>query len=263
MGIDLYKDDLTTARDDDLYKAIESFTRMKEPIENRPRENYILDYKQEWGAKALHTVAAFANTFGGLLVVGVGEDDARPATMLGIESAGEEKTRIASSIASNISPTPPFDIAECTLRGDPKRRLLVLRVRRGPTLYYLTTKGERPIYVRNDSESRPADAAQLRALIERKQGSSEFQRDLSERIQAWDRKEVIHTTVPLVSRTFFSILVLPFDRLRIQIDQSLENQFDNLIERGYPRLAERINNNIANATGETGRDSYEITWREV
>ena len=33
MGIDLYKDDLTTARDDDLYKAIESFTRMKEPIE--------------------------------------------------------------------------------------------------------------------------------------------------------------------------------------------------------------------------------------
>jgi hypothetical protein len=91
---------------------------------------------------------------------------AQPDELVGIEAIGELKTSIASSIATNISPTPSYEIAECSLPTTPARKLAVIRVRQGNQIYYLTKKGEKPIYVRNEDESIPADAARLRALRE-------------------------------------------------------------------------------------------------
>ena len=107
-----------------------------------------------------------ANTFGGLLFIGVEEKDMIPVAMPGVTSTKEEKTRIASSIAANISPTPSFDVAGCTLPADATKHVCLVRVRPSPALY-MYTKGEIPIFVRNATESRPASAAQLRYLIER------------------------------------------------------------------------------------------------
>jgi predicted HTH transcriptional regulator len=100
--------------------------------------NRIIDYKREWGESALKTVAAFANTFGGLLFVGVEEDQGRPTSIPGITTTKEEKTRIASSIAANISPTPSFDITECALPTDASKHVCLVRVRPSPALFLLT-----------------------------------------------------------------------------------------------------------------------------
>ena len=110
MATDLYRDDFSRLSDAEVFRAIEAFTRISEPIQARPRESFVLDFKKEWGDRALFTVAAFAHTFGGVLIVGVSEKDAQPDELVGIEATGELKTTIASSIATNISPPPSYEI---------------------------------------------------------------------------------------------------------------------------------------------------------
>src|SRR5260370_20439228 len=112
-NVDLYKDDLGAISDSDLYAAVEVFTRVTSPTTDRTQEGYLLDFKGDWSASALRTVAAFANTFGGLLLVGVSEKDGRADQLVGIAiGRGDLKTTIASAIASNISPTPPYEIRD-------------------------------------------------------------------------------------------------------------------------------------------------------
>ena len=96
MSIDLYRDDLNRASRNELYDAIAAFIRLDEPPDQRPREGYLLDFKQEWGEKGLRTVAAFANTFGGLLIVGISEKEGRPEAVVGIASGKTEGPKCRS-----------------------------------------------------------------------------------------------------------------------------------------------------------------------
>ncbi len=74
MTVDLYRDDLGAISGTDLFSAIEAFCRIKEPIQDRPQEDYRLDFKSEWKEEALRVVASFANTFGGILFIGISEE---------------------------------------------------------------------------------------------------------------------------------------------------------------------------------------------
>jgi hypothetical protein len=232
MAIDLYRDDFSRLTDIEVFQGIEAFTRINEPIAVRPRESFLLDFKQEWGDKALRTVAGFAHTFGGLLIVGVSEKDAQPDQLVGVESVGELKTSIASSIATNISPTPSYEIAECKHPGQPSRKLAVVRVRQGHQLYYFTKKGDRPIYVRNEDESVPADAAQLRSLIERKTSASQRESEVTHRIKQL-RPKVLPRQTPYREQVehppYLQILLSPFDHPGLILDSAVEQQFRKLI----------------------------------
>ena len=53
MPTDLYSVDLASISATDLYKAIVDFTLVGRPIDDRPREGYLLDYKLEVGEKFL------------------------------------------------------------------------------------------------------------------------------------------------------------------------------------------------------------------
>ena len=126
MPDDLYRVDLRSIPGNDLYQLICQFTRIDRPIGDRPREGYLLDFKEDLSDRFLRSVAAFANTFGGLLIVGLTEADGRPDSLVGVTVHGELKTQVASMIASNLFPCPSFDIAECALPIDPERKLCVV-----------------------------------------------------------------------------------------------------------------------------------------
>ena len=166
VDVDLYKDDLSRFGDPELFAAVEAFTKVNQAPTDRTQEGYLVDFKASWSDSSLRAVAAFANTFGGLLVVGVSDKDGRADQIVGIPSPRQElKTTIASSIASNISPTPPYEIRDVAFPSDASRHLCIVRVRKGNGLYLLTKKGDQPVYIRNEDESRPADAARLQALL--------------------------------------------------------------------------------------------------
>ncbi len=65
MTADLFTDELGSLSNDELYAAVVELARAQ------PNERWRLEYTDQWEESSLKDVAAFANTFGGLLIVGV------------------------------------------------------------------------------------------------------------------------------------------------------------------------------------------------
>lgn len=126
-------------------------------------EGKTLEFKRDLSSpvKPLRTVAAFANSAGGRLVVGVNDD----GSVAGVEDPLAEEERVTSLIADLISPqlVPGVDLV--TLG---EKTVLVVDVplsTRRP--HYMTDKGpEDGVYVRLGSSTRQADPA-LVAELER------------------------------------------------------------------------------------------------
>ena len=103
-----------------------------------------------------------------MLIVGVKKDKGDTEPLLTcVNSATEYKTRIASSIAANISPVPSYSVYECYKPGGPNSKLCVVQVRNVNSFHLLTKMNIKPIHVRNEDETREADAADIRRLLER------------------------------------------------------------------------------------------------
>ncbi len=124
-------------------------------------EGKTLEFKENTKSLAsiIKTVIAFANTAGGIIVIGV-EDATKK--VVGLENVLLEEERLANSIADAISPLLIPDIEIHTYR---KRELIILRVAHGAGPYYLKATGlEKGIYVRFGSTNRTADIEMVEML---------------------------------------------------------------------------------------------------
>lgn len=240
---DLYKADLHHISQQDLYESLVAFTRIDQPTSSRPREGYLLDFKEDESVRTLHNVASFANTFGGLLVLGVENDQGYPGGLKGIEFAAEFKTHIASLIASNITPCPFFEIADCVLPGEPARKLCVVRVHEGSEIYLITKKGqEQFVYVRVEDQSRPANPMQLHALIEKKQRSIQSAARTNDALTYL--RDALYIKRPSTpggepaagADPNLTIALLPHSAITLHIDTIVEHQFLNCLRGAYPAL---------------------------
>jgi predicted HTH transcriptional regulator len=138
-------------------------------------EGKTLEFKRDLSSptKPLRTIAAFANSAGGRLVIGVNDD----GTVAGVADPLAEEERITSLISDRIAPqlVPAIDLV--TLG---EATVLVVDVplsTRRP--HYMTDKGpEAGVYVRLGSSTRQADSA-LVAELERNARGMAFE-DLPE-----------------------------------------------------------------------------------
>jgi len=274
--IDLYKDDLAAYGDPEIFAAVEAFTRVSQPATDRAQEGFLLDFKVAWNDSALKTAAAFANTFGGLLFIGVSEQQGRADQLVGIATQRQElKTTIASSIASNISPTPPYEVRDLAFPDGSGRHLCIVRVRKGNSLYLLTKKAEPPVYVRNEDESRPANAAELQALLATRfvpghtpaepygQALSPGVHHVTETRAANDAAGGDRTR----SETFLRVRLTPVEPLAVRLDLAVERQFFELARTCFPEIAENVYQygRQIGATFDDYRtqDWYHITYTET
>lgn len=269
MSVNLYTADLGSIGGTELYQAIEALLRLSDPLLERLSEGWTLDFKQQWSDDMLRHAAAFANTFGGLLIVGVSEKDGKPEDIVGVQLRSELKTQIASSISASISPTPAFAIAECLHPTDPTRRIAVVRVRNVSKLHYYM-KGDKPVYVRNEDESRPANAVQLRALIEQrtseplrvdtnqmlKELSSKSYVTVAKQAGTYEERRANRTR----SSTHLMVLLHPSESLSLSFDASTEDLFDAVIARSFPEVARRWNDDQAERQESRGSDWHGIEF---
>lgn len=267
MPIDLFTDSLDGANNDQLFAAVKEFAA------TQPVEGWRHDYTVQWGESALKDVAAFANTFGGLLIVGVQKEKKDPACeLVGVESDSEYKTRIASSIAANISPVPTFNVFECHEPGAPNKRFCVVRIRESNHLHLITKKDLNPVYVRNEDEARPADAAQLRRLIDRERDTPA----LGEKINARAKQLLGALRVDFgyqskdsdrwffsprqQSSTYLKLAMVPVEEMTTELEKSHEDRFASLIGELYYRVRDTVAREVANQTENRGADFYEYVW---
>jgi hypothetical protein len=265
MTTDLYSADLGRISGGELYDAISEFTQINSPCEDRPREGYLLDFKQDLSSRFLHSVAALANSFGGLLILGVSENDGRPEHLVGVVTKGELKTRVASMISSNLIPCPRFDVAECPLPNDEthQKKLCVVRVRTTQEICLLATKGEsHPVYVRVEDQSLPADFTQMRTLLSRKRSDQDSRSDLNQRLQDMGNGLLVRLHGEgkdgIKSDTYFKLIICPSEYVSIPLDLSVEKRFFPLITKLSPRLDRLMQ--LGNAKREFG---WSRDWTEV
>jgi len=121
--------------------------------------------------KKLETILAFANTDGGLLVLGV--EDAKKAKgrdrLYGIEENPESvdelrrlvRTRFTPPIAPPDAQEPTFTKIPCTLRDGSKGHIVVVHVHKSPLVHSFVDNGT---YERVDCSNRQLSAAQITEL---------------------------------------------------------------------------------------------------
>lgn len=123
-------------------------------------ENFFFEFKSddEEPKKLIKEISAFANTYGGYILLGVNDDK----TIGGCKKWTEQRIHI--TIHDCITPTPNFDVRKFTSKG---RHIFVIKIEEGAMPPYITNRGD--IYERVSSGSFPIkDSTRLNQLYQKK-----------------------------------------------------------------------------------------------
>jgi hypothetical protein len=194
------------------------------------------------------------------------------AKVVGVTSNSELMTGIASAIATNISPTPSYDITECYKTGEANKRFCVVRVRSDSTLYLVTKKDiSSPVWVRNADQTVRADAAQLRRMIDRERVSArDVHGSLLDRAHKLFEDMVIGRSYAAElanwptgnwtrSETYFKVTLIPTESKNTTLDAHDERRFARLILDHYRRVASTLGQASRDAPNRSA-DYYEYRW---
>jgi ATP-dependent DNA helicase RecG len=127
-----------------------------------------VDFKRDLSSmkSVLKDIVAFANTAGGMIVIGVDDD----GSIVGVAEPLHEEERLSSSISDGIQPQL---LPEIYAASHGEHELLVVEVSYHPAPFYLRTEGpDRGVYVRLGSSSRRADPGMLAELRRQAAGES-------------------------------------------------------------------------------------------
>jgi Schlafen, AlbA_2 len=134
---------LRSRRLDRLFRTkLERLTHVQvaDLVTNAVAEAYDLDFKATLYGRSdkerrdlAGDVAALANTAGGVIVLGIAEDDqARAAAAPGVALSDGEVGRVRQVVASQVSPLPTLDVLQVEDPQRPKYGFLLLAVPRSP-----------------------------------------------------------------------------------------------------------------------------------
>jgi ATP-dependent DNA helicase RecG len=127
-----------------------------------------VDFKRDLSSRksVLKDIVAFANTAGGVVVVGVDDD----GSVVGVADPLREEERLSSSISDGIEPQL---LPEIYAASYGEHELLVVEVAHHPAPFHLRAEGpEQGVYVRLGSTSRRADPEMLAELRRQAAGES-------------------------------------------------------------------------------------------
>ena len=152
-----------------------------------------------------------------------------------------------------------------------------MRVRKGNSLYLLTKKGDQPVYIRNEDESRPADAARLQALLATRavSGYSAVSASVaySQPSIGTQRLFVLKTQKQenqqpgrFRSETFLQVSLQPEEPLAVHLDLAIEQKLLSIVRATFPGIAEKVDDRAykigASFGDERLRDWYMISYSE-
>lgn len=168
MG-DLYFDDI----EDKSYSDQMILADVEALVKSGQREGTVIDYKSDLSDQDNwpQTVAAFANSFGGLIVFGVEGKNDQPRRVAGFDPKGVEiKTKLTSMVIDRIQPRPDFSVRVVTFDKDTAKEIALLRVAEGRNPPYMHSKDhQHTVYTRIGAQKAEADYLQLSSLFEKRQ----------------------------------------------------------------------------------------------
>lgn len=141
-------------------------------------ESERIEFKEVVNDSTIKTIAAFANSGGGQIYIGVSDD----GEVLGVKDIDGELLRLTDKMRTNIRPDILMMVStDVEIFGD--KKLIVIAVKKGPKRpYYLVPKGLRPegVYIRSGAASVPSSETAILQMIQESSGDS-FEAHLSMR----------------------------------------------------------------------------------
>lgn len=125
----------------------------KEGIE----EGIRVEYKSNWtdNPKLAREIASFANTYGGILLIGVNEKDRKPIIPLtGVDIYNGIDERLTSIVFKSINPPVFPEIKICPFKDDPKKAVILIRVDESNDTPHRVEQDTK-IYIRVSSQKEP------------------------------------------------------------------------------------------------------------
>ena len=143
---------------DITWAAVEAF------CQTRTTENAYLDYKVDFPTDLAKTVSAIANTFGGLVLIGVAEDNQSrpvlPITGISLQRGLEE--RVLNTLIDSVTPPIIPEIAVCQ-NDEGDRGIIVIRVAQSTYAPHALNANTR-VYLRTGKRSSPEELADLERI---------------------------------------------------------------------------------------------------
>lgn len=124
-------------------------------------ENTYLEYKVDFPNDLSKVVAAMANTFGGVILIGVEETDSGTPKMpvVGVQVDRGLEERVLNTILDTMSPPVLPEIGTC-LSPDKARAVLVIRVPQSELAPHALQRNSN-VYIRTGKRNKPEDFADL------------------------------------------------------------------------------------------------------
>ncbi|MGH7181702.1 MAG: AlbA family DNA-binding domain-containing protein [Nitrospiraceae bacterium] len=156
-------------------EQVKDFCGMKTLPDTRVKEGLRIDYKREFPSDLGKSIASMANTSGGLVLIGIEEDQGVPITIEGIDLGADDiKTRISNIAYSTIDEPLIPEVGVCFLGAGTSRGVVVVRVPMSQNTPHMYMKGgDNTIYVRINDRLARADRQTIDRLYQRKAQASE------------------------------------------------------------------------------------------
>jgi len=145
------------------------------------KEGFVLDYKRDFPKDLAKSICAFANTFGGTILIGIEENDEGkpiiPINGIAFEKGLHEK--VVNIILDNISPPlfPEINIIRFEKEND-ERAIIVIRIPQSDETPH-TIDNKKSVYIRTDNRNKPEERAtieQIEWLLNKREKSEELKR---------------------------------------------------------------------------------------
>lgn len=134
--------------------------RVRELVAQDPPESLTLEFKRQYSSSVVRSIAAMANSYGGLILIGV-TDQPGPSRLVGVPDTAI--VQVANACHESLEPPWEPEIMPVPLDGDVGLYVLVIRVDPARAPRPLLVGGTAPI--RLQGRNATADRARLRQLF--------------------------------------------------------------------------------------------------
>lgn len=160
-----------------------TFADVKTFVGEKRREGEILDYKQSWPQDLSKVMAAMANTYGGVILVGVSEEGRTglPDQIVGVpveRGIDTLRQKVVSLAYQAIYPPVIPEVEAYEIADEPDYAVVVIRIAQSDRAPH-AVDGRKKIYVRVDSQSQPhlyrlATIDEIEWLLNQRERGEEF-----------------------------------------------------------------------------------------
>jgi len=229
---------LTAPLESVTFSDVTSWLGLNLPEDRRIPEGVKVDYKDlDIPSDLGDTVAAFSNTSGGLIFIGIKSDKAKgnvPVAWPGIPSAPDLETRIGSRVLSTVRPKPFFEVRTVKVSETNSNVVVVVRVEEGSYPPYEYEQGNTVrIPMRINDLTRQSNVRDIELLLsKRNTGTPLSEQGVAQYINA----QGFDCTNPngIQDLEFHRIVVVPRKPTLIRLDAAAEVQLAGRILKHFP-----------------------------